>query len=100
MFLNGTGVIQDDVLAKKWFKNAAEQGHANAQINLGVMYYEEDHEAETIVYAYMWASLGASNGSENGKNFCLLPEKEMTTMKLSTPRTLVREHGGKNSLLS
>ena len=25
--------------AIEWYKNAAEQGHANAQCNLGVMYY-------------------------------------------------------------
>ena len=38
MYANGTGVPQDDAEAVKWFSLAAEQGHVDAQNNLGVMY--------------------------------------------------------------
>ena len=34
-YLNGTGVLKDEVKAVKYFKMAADQGHANAQKNLG-----------------------------------------------------------------
>jgi len=39
MYYNGEGVPQDYAVAMKWYRLAAEQGHAKAQYNLGVMYY-------------------------------------------------------------
>jgi TPR repeat protein len=36
MFAAGKGVPQDDKQAVKWYRLAAEQGHANAQYNLGL----------------------------------------------------------------
>ena len=38
MYDNGKGVLQDYKEAVKWYTKAAEQGHANAQSNLGVKY--------------------------------------------------------------
>ena len=34
----GDGVPEDDAEAVRWYQMAAEQGHAGAQYNLGVMY--------------------------------------------------------------
>jgi uncharacterized protein len=38
MYATGEGVPKDDAEAVKWFRKAAEQGHAKAQFNLGAMY--------------------------------------------------------------
>lgn len=38
MYFLGEGVPQDDPQALEWFLKAAEQGHADAQFNLGMMY--------------------------------------------------------------
>ena len=38
MYANGRGVRQDYAEAFRWFRQAAEQGYAKAQYNLGVMY--------------------------------------------------------------
>ena len=38
MYDKGLGVPQNDKTAVKWYRLAAEQGHATAQYNLGVMY--------------------------------------------------------------
>ena len=38
MYANGEGVPENDAEAVKWFRLAAEQGHAGAQFNLGGMY--------------------------------------------------------------
>ena len=38
MYANGEGVPEDDAEAVHWYRKAAEQGDANAQNNLGVMY--------------------------------------------------------------
>jgi uncharacterized protein len=35
MFANGKGVAKDEMKACEWFGKAAEQGHADAQFNLG-----------------------------------------------------------------
>ena len=41
MYNKGQGVPQDYKTAVKWFRPAAEQGYANAQHNLGVMYFKD-----------------------------------------------------------
>jgi TPR repeat protein len=38
MYKYGEGVPQDNAEAEKWYRAAAEQGYANAQLNLGSMY--------------------------------------------------------------
>ncbi len=40
MYDEGLGVTQDYAEAMKWYRKAAEQGHAGAQHNLGFMYTE------------------------------------------------------------
>ena len=37
-YANGQGISKDDKQASEWYRKAAEQGHADAQSNLGVMY--------------------------------------------------------------
>jgi TPR repeat protein len=41
MYQNGKGVPQDDAEAIRWYLKAAEQGNADAQNNLGLMYQTE-----------------------------------------------------------
>ncbi len=38
MYAKGQGVSQNDAKAAKWFRKAADQDHAAAQSNLGLMY--------------------------------------------------------------
>ena len=38
MYANGDGVPKDSFEAVKWYRKAAEQGHADAQYNLGLAY--------------------------------------------------------------
>ena len=38
MYRTGQGVDQDAAEAAKWYRQAADQGHAQAQANLGFMY--------------------------------------------------------------
>jgi len=46
-YANGQGVPQDDVEAVAWYRQAAEQGYADAQFNLGVMYADGEGRADT-----------------------------------------------------
>ena len=38
MYRHGRGVRQDEAEAARWYRRAAEQGHGEAQVNLGVLY--------------------------------------------------------------
>ena len=62
MYGNGFGVMMDDALELKWYGLAAEQGHANAQLNLGVMYQNgwgvEPNDELAIKYYAMAAEQG------------------------------------------
>ena len=49
MYDEGRGVEQDATEAARWYGKAAEQGYADAQINLGLMYQDgrgvvQDHD--------------------------------------------------------
>jgi hypothetical protein len=47
---------------------AADQGHANAQYNLGQMYFNGRGVPQDYILAHMWANLGASSLSgDDGK---------------------------------
>jgi uncharacterized protein len=54
-------VPQNYTRARQWYEKAAAQGHASAQINLGVMYADGRSVPQDYVRAYMWWSLAAAH---------------------------------------
>ena len=54
MYHDGLGVPQNYAEAVKWFRLAADQGHAGAQYNLGVMYFKGDGVPREYVQSLMW----------------------------------------------
>ena len=46
----------------KWYRKAANQGDADAQNNLGLMYNKGQGVMEDYVEAYKWYSLSAAQG--------------------------------------
>jgi len=52
--------------AMKWLRKAAEQGHAGAQVNLGVMYAKGEGVLQDTIAAHMWFNIAAANGSAKG----------------------------------
>ena len=56
----GRGVAQDDTAAITWYRKAAEQGHASAQFNLGLMYAHGPGVAHDDAEAHMWFNLASS----------------------------------------
>jgi hypothetical protein len=91
MYQNGQGVTQDDKTAVKWYTLAAEQGFADAQFNLGVMYVQGTGVPQDNVYAYMWGSIADSNGDENGGKLRDGVAKEMTASQIEKAQELARE---------
>ena len=62
MYDNGQGLPQDDIQALKWYHLAAEQGHSDAQLNLGAMYRNGRGAPENFVLAAKWYRIAAKQG--------------------------------------
>ena len=62
MYREGKGVSQDYTEAVKWFGLAAEQGLADAQYNLGGLYYSGQGVPQDYAEAVKWFRLAADQG--------------------------------------
>ena len=58
----GEGVPEDYREAMKWFRKAAEQEHASAQFNMGVMYHDGEGVPEDYREAMKWYRMAAEQG--------------------------------------
>jgi len=96
MYRKGDGVPQDYKTAVKWYTLAAEQGDADAQNNLGLMYALGQGVLLDYVYAHMWANISASNGYEDAIKLRDLVAQEMTSADISEAQKLARECVAKN----
>ena len=88
MYRTGRGVPQHDKTAVKWYKLAAEQGYADAQFKLGVMYGKGWGVIRDRVYAHMCGNIAVSNGNEKGGKLRYFAAKEMTRSQLEKHKTL------------
>ncbi len=59
---NGRGVTKDPTQAAKWFRKAAEQGHARAQQSLGFAYLDGEGVPQDDFEAYVWIRLAVERG--------------------------------------
>ena len=87
MYDKGTGVPKDEVEAVKWYRKAADQGHAAAQFNLGGMYAEGRGVPKDDVEAYAWFNISAvsnQKAKENRDKADLTPEERARAQKRST----------------
>jgi TPR repeat protein len=75
----------------KWYRLAAEQGHADAQNNLGWMYGNGTGVIQDNVYAHMWFNIAASSGDEDASKNRDSVAKRMTPADISTAQKLARE---------
>lgn len=67
MHQNGVGVEKDAAQAVYWFQKSAEQGFADAERRLGLMYYRGDGVAKDLSIAKMWLRRAAGHGVEEAK---------------------------------
>ena len=56
-FYRGDGFPQDYAKAMKWWRKAADQGYAEAQFDVGHMYWFGEGVSKDLVQSYMWATL-------------------------------------------
>ena len=107
-FLFSSGVFADwDIGAKaynagdyatalKEFRALAEQGLADAQYNLAVMYYKGQGVGQNIVIAYMWFYVAAKNGNPRSKGNVNVLAEEMKPKQITKAKKLARECIKKN----
>lgn len=63
----GDGVKRSPAEAVKWYRKAAEQGHAGGQIALGVHYYNGDGVEQDNAEAMKWFRKAADQGNAEGQ---------------------------------
>ena len=56
-YATGAGIAKSDVDAARWFRRAADQGMAFAQLNLGLLYAAGNGVPQDDVEAYKWLEL-------------------------------------------
>jgi TPR repeat protein len=88
MYEFGEGVPENDAEAVKWYRKAADQGHAKAQSNLGVMYYNGDGVPENHVRAYVWLSMAKTQGYESAKKAVETVKNLMTKQQIAQAQAL------------
>ena len=82
MYANGTGVAENDQEAVKWFRLAAEQGFAIAQLKFGVMYLNGEGVPQNYQKAYVWFSVAAAQGEEGARNNRDIASERLTPQAL------------------
>ncbi len=77
--------------AVREFLLLAEQGHAEAQFHLGVMYSQGRGVPKDSVQAYRWYTLAAGQGDDLAEKFKVHLAKSMTLDQLAEAQRLARE---------
>jgi TPR repeat protein len=86
--------------AAKWYRRAAEQGDAEGQRNLGVMYGNGKGVPQDYIEAYKWSNLAAAQGNtgaNRNRNYIvdfMLPEQVAEAQRRSTAFVIRQETPG------
>ena len=72
------------------FRLASEQGDADAQLNLGVMYATGAGALKDSVLAHMWSNIAEANGNEEAREFRDILERDMTRAEISRATELAQ----------
>ena len=83
-------------LEMRWFRLAAEQGAATAQVYLGVMYQKGQGVPQDYVQAHMWSNLAAARMQPGElRDFAVKnrddTEKRMSRAQVGEAQRLARE---------
>ena len=74
----------------KWYRLAAKQEYANAQINLGNAYGRGEGVIQDIVYAHMWLNIAASSGDKGAIKTRDIIAKRMNPSQIEAAQNLSR----------
>ncbi len=96
MYAHGHGVPQDDEQAVAWYRKAAEQGLAEAQNNLGLMYeYGSGGVPQDYAQAHMWYNLATDASDASLRNLAAknreIVAAKMTPAQIAEAQRMARE---------
>ena len=80
-----------DAEAVRWFRLAAEQGEASAQLILGLMYDTGRGVPQDYVTAHMWLNLATATGHENARKGRETVAASMTREQIAEAQARARE---------
>lgn len=83
-------MAQDYAQAVKWYRLAAEQGYAEAQNNLGGMYYAGKSVPQDFSSAHMWFNVSGANGHQSASKQRDLIASKMLAADLSEAQRRAR----------
>ncbi len=83
MYYHGKGVPLDYARAAVWTRQAAEQGYAQAQTDLGYLYEQGKGVPLDYVTAYAWYSRAAEAGDDRGASSMKNISRVMTRAQLA-----------------
>lgn len=75
--------------AKNWLSLAAEQGHANARAQLGLLYARGLGVNQDLSSAYFWFLLAARSGSKEGRENAIIASKKLSVTEEASVRERV-----------
>ena len=77
---------EDKAEALKWYRKAADQGHAQAQAMLGIAYGEGFGVPQDYIQSYMWHNLASAQGE--AREVKLELSKKMTKEQIAEAQKL------------
>ena len=83
---------EDDAEAVRWYRKAAEQGLADAQLWLGFMYADGRGVPEDSVQAYAWFNIAAAQGDDSAEHGKKLIAESMTREQRARAQELARQY--------
>ena len=75
----------------RWYRQAAEQGIADAQYNLGRLFAKGEGVAQDYVQAHIWYSLAARQGHQKATQLRDIVAGRMTPEQIAEAQKLARE---------
>lgn len=84
-------MLQDYVEAVKWYRLAAAQGNADAQLNLGVMYGTGQGVLQDYTKAHALYNLAATKGNATAVKNRDIVAKLMTPQQIADAQKLARD---------
>jgi uncharacterized protein len=88
MYDNGVGVPEDDAIAVRWFRRAAEKGYLKSQSNLGLMYANGEGVLRDDVQAFLWFDVAARRGNQVATRNRDVLAKSMTSDQIDAAQRL------------
>lgn len=88
-YANGDGLSKDTGESGKWYRLAAYQGHADAQVQLGFYYSVGGHGfPKDDFLAYKWFCISAQQGNEKANIAGKITESNLTATQIAEAQRL------------